>query len=172
MEINFSKFQNERTLIMEHSDLIHLAERSKERIFHEYITLLVRNNVVSCDGIVDKTRNGCYCYINDVIPFLIVDDFMQLLTDSSTFGKRFVFSAGFSKRESSLAYWLQKNGFLSEAMFESLVQTFDKDVVFDDFRKQTGLSPYERVLVHEIEEFIEPYLGDYQFGFGAGEDEY
>ena len=170
MKIDFSKFQNEKALIMEHAELAEEAEDQKICIFQEYVKLLVKKMVMTHDGFIDPDRHGCYDYISIVIPFLTRKDLFLLQTNPDLFGKKFIFSAGFGRRQSSLAGWLQKTGVLSVKSFESVTPTFNKDAVFMEFTAETGLSPYEKITVHEAEEFLESYEEDFPLEVRSEDD--
>ena len=118
--LDLTKFTKERMLIMEHPELDDLAEEVRDSLFKEYITLLVNKKVVSANGNVEPDRYGCYNYISDVIPFLSKEEIMLLQTNPNQFGFRFMFSASFSKSESSFACWLQNEGILADRTFEPI----------------------------------------------------
>ena len=156
--LDLTKFTKERMLIMEHPELDDLAEEVRDSLFKEYITLLVNKKVVSANGNVEPDRYGCYNYISDVIPFLSKEEIMLLQTNPNQFGFRFMFSASFSKSESSFACWLQNEGILADRTFEPIDPLFDMDDVFNEFTAVTGRSPFERFEKTGSAEFFREYV--------------
>ena len=118
--------------------ILSLYRENGELMYNKLKNLLIRRHVISCDGIVDDWRFACLLYLEEIIPYIDEKDLMTIGSDE--FFERFIFSP-LGKKQS--LYSQTKDRSPNELL-----------LLFDEYGKSSGKSPYEKAEAWEIKEFL------------------
>ena len=113
--------------------------------FQKLAQVLVAKKIVSKAGRIAESRESSLSYLEKVLPFLSFKDFAILETEPEVFLSRYLFSP--SERKVSLATYLQSIGVLDEdfRLQSDLGWRSESSEIFDEFREEYELSPFERI---------------------------
>lgn len=113
--------------------------------FQKLAQVLVAKKIVSKAGRIAESRESSLSYLEKVLPLMTFRDFSVLETEPESFLTRYLFSP--SERKVSLATYLQSIGVLDEdfRLQSDLGWRSESSEIFDEFREQYELSPFEKV---------------------------
>lgn len=117
---------------------------NKPRIFTKLADALVLRRIVSKTGKVAANRESSLDYLEMVLPRMTSRDFAVLETEPEIFVEKYVFSP--SNNKTSLALYLQDQEILDNS-FElkaDLGWHGDSSEIFEEFREQCEMSPFEK----------------------------
>ena len=137
-ELNYGNFAGIRKTIMACNFSSGVTKEEKDQLFKNLVRILIEKCVCKCNGETLPDRNSCLDYLLEVMPRLEEEELNLISTDKEQFYSRFCFAPTnvdslysyfkkLEKRQGIIGYY--KNIPIKE--------------IFDDYTRETGLSPYE-----------------------------
>lgn len=118
----------------------------KDRAFQSLVRCLIDKHVFRIDGKVVRDRLSCLEYFEDICSELEDEEIDLLLTEPNKFYDRFVFAP--SKNAKSLFSELRKPSVKAKFSRASI------EDVFNEYRNETGCSPYEKISEDDLYAFL------------------
>jgi len=118
----------------------------QERAFKSLVDCLVSKMVCKPDGTIVSCRNTCLSYFAQICPHLEQEELELMINSVESFYQRFIF-APCEKAKSLYSYF-------DKLKVKSKFKNVRISELYDDYRQQTGYSPYEKVSKEEIDDFI------------------
>ena len=141
--IDYGRFSRVRKAL---KDCDFTTQDEKERAFRTLVKCLVDKHVFRVDGKVVRDRSSCLDYFVVICSKLKDDELDLMLTKPNEFYDRFVFAPGKTAR--SLFSELRKPSVKARFKRASL------DEVLNEYRKETGCSPYEKISEDILDVFL------------------
>lgn len=115
------------------------------RIFAKLAEALVSKKIISKTGKIAANRESSLIYLSKVLPYMTFRDFAILEAEPEVFITKYLFCP--SDRKVSLATYLQSQGVLDEdfRLKADLGWRSESSEIFEEFRDQLELSPFEKV---------------------------
>jgi len=142
-KIDYERFPRLRAVV---ADCGLETPEEKESAFRSLVDYLVHKNVYHPDGAIVSFRSTCLTYFAQICSHLEQEELALMINSVDAFYQRFIFAP--CEKAKSLYSEFQKLG----------VKSAFKDIpiseIYDEYRQETGYSPYERVSKEEISDFI------------------
>ena len=142
-EIDYDSFPRLREVVM---DCGLETQEEKEAAFKSLVECLISKRVYQSDGEIVPCRSTCLRYFA-LISSQLENEELKLMIDSvDAFYKRFLFAPG--EKSKSLYSELRKLG------VKSKFKNIPVSEIFDEYRRETGYSPYEKASKDEVNAFL------------------
>lgn len=122
------------------------TQEQQEEAFGSLVKCLVSKRVCQTNGVVLKDRDECLNYLSEISSRLEEDEIALIISSPESFYERFIFAPTGNYR--SLFSELQK------PRFESILKNILVSEIFEQYRNETGYSPYEKVSKEELYSFL------------------
>lgn len=142
-EIDYGRFPRLRAIL---ADCGLEDPEQQESAFRALVKLLVHKRVCQPDGDVVHWRNTCLSYFAQICSRLEHDELELMVKSAESFYQRFIFAP--SEKVKSLYSEFQKLG------VKSMFKNIPVSEIFEEYRMETGYSPYERASKEEIYSFL------------------
>lgn len=123
------------------------TQEEKELAFESLVRCLISKNVFQSGGEIVHWRNTCLGYFSQISSRLESDDLELMVESVEEFYQRFIFAP--TRKWRSLFSEFQEIG-VNETFNGILVSE-----IFEEYRKETGYSPYEKTSKEEIHSFLD-----------------
>jgi len=117
----------------------------RTELFAKLVDILVSKKIITKSGNIVKNRESSLEYLEAILPFMTLYELEVLDTEPEDFIKKFLFSP--SENKNSLATYLESIGILDENFHlnSQLGRRGDSSEIFDEFREQYEMSPFEKI---------------------------
>jgi len=122
------------------------TQEEKESAFRALVNCLVSKRVCQPDGSVVNCRNTCLNYFAQVCSHLEQEELELMIKSVDLFYQRFIFAP--CEKAKSLFSEFQKMG------VGSMFKNIPISEIFEEYREETGYSPYEKASKQEIQSFL------------------
>lgn len=122
------------------------SPEEQESAFRTLVDYLVHKNVYHSDGAIVSFRSTCLSYFAQICSRLEQDELELMINSVGAFYKRFIFAP--CEKAKSLYSEFQKLG------VKSVFKNIPISEIYEEYRQETGYSPYEKVSKEEISDFI------------------
>lgn len=122
------------------------TQEEKENAFRTLVEYLVHKNVYHSDGAIVSFRSTCLGYFAQICSHLEQDELELMISSVEAFYQRFIFAP--CEKAKSLYSEFQKMG------VKSMFKNIPVSEIYEEYRQETGYSPYEKVSKEEISDFI------------------
>ena len=122
------------------------TQEEQESAFKTLVECLVSKNVYHPNGTIVQCRNTCLAYFAQICSRLEQEE-LELMTKSvESFYQRFIFAP--CEKAKSLYSEFQKMG------VKSMFKDIPVSEIYEEYREETGYSPYEKTTKEEIYSFL------------------
>lgn len=118
----------------------------QEKAFRSLVKCLVSKRVCQADGVIIRDRDACLNYLSQISSRLEEDEIELIIKSPVSFYERFIFAP--SGNYKSLFSELQK------PRFQSILKNVSVSEIFEEYRNETGYSPYEKISKEELYSFL------------------
>lgn len=140
--IDYNRFQRIRAVV----ETCGLETQEQEGAFKSLVNCLVSKMVCKPDGSIVSCRSSCLAYFLKICYYLEPQELELMISKADLFYQRFIF-APCDKVKSLYSYF-------DKLKVESKFRDVQISELYEDYRQQTGYSPYEKVSKEEIDDFI------------------
>lgn len=150
-EIDYGRFPRLRAVVAECG--LETPEQ-KESAFRALVNCLVSKMVCKPDGTIVNFRGTCLTYFLQICSQLEQEELELMIDSVESFYQRFIFAP--CEKAKSLYSEFQKLG------VKSAFRNIPISEIYEEFRQETGCSPYEKTSKEEIYLFlkgVEPAMG-------------
>lgn len=123
-----------------------LDQEDQEPAFRALVNCLISKGVCQYDGSVVSCRNSCLNYFIQICNLLEQEELELMIKSVESFYQRFIFAP--CEKTKSLYSEFQKMG------VKSMFKNIPVSEIYDEFREETGYSPYEKASKEEIISFL------------------
>lgn len=141
-KIDYERFSGLRAVV----EACRLDPEEQERAFRTLVDYLVHKNVYHPDGAIVSFRGTCLSYFAQICSHLEQEELKLMINRVELFYQRFIFAP--CEKAKSLYSEFQKRGVVS--MFKDIPIS----EIYDEYRQETGNSPYEKASKQEISSFL------------------
>jgi hypothetical protein len=142
-EIDYGRFLRLRTVVgtcgLE-------TQEEQESAFKSLVKCLISKRVCQPDGSIVRCRNTCLTYFAQICSRLEPDELELMIDKAEVFYQRFIFAP--SEKVKSLYSEFQKLG------VKSVFKNIPVSEIYEEYRQETGYSPYEKSSKEEIHSFL------------------
>ena len=142
-EIDYERFPRLKAVVM---DCGLETQEEQESAFKTLVECLVSKNVYHPNGTIVQCRNTCLAYFAQICSRLEQEELELMIKSVESFYQRFIFAP--SEKAKSLFSELQKMG------VRSMFKNIPISEIFEEYREETGYSPYEKTSKEEIYSFL------------------
>jgi len=141
-EIDYGRFQKLRTVVADCG--LETAEQ-QENAFRSLVDCLVCKRVFQPDGSIVCFRKTCLDYFVQICSYLEQEELELMIDSVDSFYQRFIFAP--CEKVKSLHSEFQKLGV-------SAFKNIPISEIYEEYRQETGNSPYEKTSKEEIQSFL------------------
>jgi len=137
-ELNYDNFAGIRKTVMACKFSSGITQEEKDQLFRNFIRLLIEKHICRCNGSTLPDRDSCLDYILEIMPQLEEEELDLISTNKEQFCSRFCFAP--TQVDSLYSYFKKlekKHGIIG------YYRNIPIKDIFDDYSRETGLSPYE-----------------------------
>ena len=142
-KIDYNRFQNIRAVV---ASCGLETQEEKERAFKSLVNCLVSKMVCKPDGSIVNFRNTCLGYFAQICSQLEQEELELMINSVDAFYQRFIFAP--CEKAKSLYSEFQKLG------VKSMFKDIPISEIYEEYRQETGYSPYEKASKQEISSFL------------------
>jgi len=142
-KIDYERFSRLRTIV-EACGLE--TQEEQENAFKSLVNCLVSKRVCQPDGSIVSCRNTCLSYFVQICSRLEQDELELMINSVELFYQRFIFAP--CEKVKSLYSEFQKLG------VKSAFKNIPISEIYEEYRQETGYSPYEKSSKEEIHSFL------------------
>lgn len=122
------------------------TQEEKESAFKSLVNCLVSKLVYKPDGSITACRNTCLSYFAQICSHLQPEELGLMINSVDVFYQRFIFAP--CEKAKSLHSEFQKMG------VNSVFKNIPISEIYEEYRQETGYSPYEKASKQEISSFL------------------
>lgn len=122
------------------------TQEEKESAFKSLVNCLVSKLVYKPDGSIIACRNTCLSYFAQICSHLQPEELGLMINSVDVFYQRFIFAP--CEKAKSLHSEFQKMG------VNSVFKNIPISEIYEEYRQETGYSPYEKASKQEISSFL------------------
>ncbi len=137
-ELNYQNFAGIRKTVMACKFSSGVTQEEKDQLFRNFVRLLIEKCICRCNGSTLPDRDSCLDYILEIMPQLEEEELDLISTNKEQFYSRFCFAP--TQVDSLYSYFQKlekKHGIIG------YYRNIPIKDIFDDYSRETGLSPYE-----------------------------
>ena len=142
-EINYGCFPRLKAVVM--SCGLETQEQ-QECAFRALVRCLVSKRVYKPDGTIVPSRNTCLTYFSRICSRLELEELELMISSADLFYEKFIFAP--CEKAKSLFSEFQKLG------VKSMFRNIPVSAIYEEYRQETGNSPYEKASKSEIHSFL------------------
>ena len=142
-EIDYNRFQKIRAVV---ATCGLETQEEQERAFKSLVNCLVSKMVCKSDGSIVNFRGTCLGYFAQVCSHLEPEELELMINSVESFYQRFIFAP--CEKAKSLYSEFQKLG------VKSMFKDIPISEIYEEYRQETGYSPYEKASKQEISSFL------------------
>ena len=142
-EIDYERFPRLRAVV---ADCGLETQEERESAFKSLVNCLVSKRVCQPDGSIVSCRNTCLSYFAQICSRLEPDELELMINKVEVFYQRFIFAP--CEKVKSLYSEFQKLG------VKSAFKNIPISEIYEEYRQETGYSPYEKSSKEEIHSFL------------------
>jgi hypothetical protein len=143
-EIDYGRFPRLRAVVAECG--LETPEQ-KESAFRALVNCLVSKMVCKPDGTIVNFRGTCLGYFAQICSHLEPEELELMVNSVESFYQRFIFAP--CEKAKSLYSEFQKLG------VKSAFRNIPISEIYEEYRQETGYSPYEKATKQEISSFLD-----------------
>ena len=142
-EIDYERFPRLKAVVM---DCGLETQEEQESAFKTLVECLVSKNVYHPNGTIVQCRNTCLAYFAQICSRLEQEELELMIKSVESFYQRFIF-APVGKVKSLFSEFQKKE-------IKSKFKDVNIPEIFEEYREETGYSPYEKTSKEEIYSFL------------------